>query len=129
MPKRMDISLIKVRGFNAVLYLMVGVQLGALAGIVAFLISFFSHGSVSITTAFSSMFILILGLPLLYMLYRSNDDPVLKRILLALLISFSILTISGIIWYVLSDSLGLPWLVQVANDHGFQLPAHHIRSL
>jgi PAS domain S-box-containing protein len=115
MPKRMDISLIKVRGFNAVLYLLVGVQLAALAGIVAFLISFFSHGSVSIMTAFSSMFILILGLPLLYMLYRSNDDPVLKRILMALLASFSMLTISGITLYVLSDYLGQHWLVPVSQ--------------
>src|SRR5271157_1033580 len=115
MLKRMDISLIKVRGFNAVLYLMVGVQLAALAGIVAFLISFFSHGSVSITTSFSSIFIVVLGLPLLYMLYRSNDDPILKRIIFGLLASISILTASGVIWYVLSDSLGLPWLVQVSK--------------
>ena len=110
MKKSMDFSLLKIKGFNALLYLMVGFQFAALAGIVAFFISSFSNGSVSFPTAASAVFMLILGIPLLFMLYRSNEDAVLKNIFLGLLGTFTILTISGFLGYVAAPSLGYTWL-------------------
>jgi len=110
MRKSKDYSLLKVRGFNALLYLMVGVQFASLAGIVAFFISAFSGGSVSLPTAASAVYMLILGIPLLVMLYRSNEDTVLKNIFLGFLATFSLLTFSGLLSYVASPSLGYQWL-------------------
>jgi PAS domain S-box-containing protein len=115
MGKKLDIDIAKVRGFNTFLYLLVGTQLAVLVGVVTFFIYWFSNGFVSIFTAASSVFMGMLGLPLLFLLYCTNKDRVLKNIFLGLFSAFSILAVSGILWYVLSDSLGAPWIQQAAK--------------
>jgi PAS domain S-box-containing protein len=113
--KNLDIDIAKVRGFNAFLYILIGTQLAVLVGVVTFFIYWFSNGLVSIFTAASSVFMGLLGLPLLFLLYYTNKDRVLKNIFLGLFSAFTILAISGLLSFVLADSLGAPWLQPAAR--------------
>ncbi len=111
----MDINILKVKGFNALIYAFVVVQLALLIGIVTLLISVMSEGFATIDTVISSVLLFMLGLPLFIMLYRSSQDPVMRVILRGLIYSYALLSASGIIWYVIAGAFGIVWLVSVAK--------------
>ncbi len=111
----MDINILKVKGFNALIYVFVVVQLTLLIGIVTLLISLMSRGFATVETVVSAVLLFMLGLPLFVMLYRSNRDPVMGVILRGLIYSYALLSASGIIWYVIAGTFGMQWLVSVAK--------------
>ncbi len=111
----MDIDILRVKGFNVLIYIFVIVQLALLIGIVTLLISIMSRGFATVDTVVSAVLLFMLGLPLVILLYRSNQDPVVKVVFRGLIYSYALLSVSGIVWYVIAGTLGAQWLVSLAK--------------
>lgn len=109
----MDFNILKVKGFNVLIYALIGLQLAMVIGIAMILISALSDLRMAATVSMTVMF--LFGLPMLVLLYTSSTDKTLKTIFLGLTANIAFLSAAGIIWYILSDALGSGWLVQVAK--------------
>ncbi len=111
----MNLNVLKVKGFNLSVYLLMGFQFAILISIVIILISIMSRGFASFDTVVSAVVLFMLGLPILILLYRSSNDRVMKTILLGQTLSYTLLSVSGIIWYILAGTFSMQWLVSIAK--------------
>jgi signal transduction histidine kinase len=74
-----------------------------------------SRGFADIDTVASAVLLFMLGIPVLILLYNSSNDRVVKTILSGQILSFIILSVSGIIWYIIASTLNIQWLVAIAK--------------
>jgi len=109
----MDFNILRVKCFNALIYVLMGFQLAILIGIAIIMLSAISD--IDMVAIFSMSIMFLLGLPLLIILYLSSNDKILKTIFFGITANIAILSVSGIIWYILAESLNSGWLVQVAK--------------
>jgi PAS domain S-box-containing protein len=109
----MDFNILRVKCFNALVYVLMGFQLAILIGIAIIMLSAISD--IDMVAIFSMSIMFLLGLPLLIILYLSSNDKILKTIFFGITANIAILSVSGIIWYILAESLNSGWLVQVAK--------------
>jgi PAS domain S-box-containing protein len=110
----MIMGVLKVKGFNWPIYILMGVQLALLLGIIVILLSAITP-SLDMSTIISAVVIFMLGLPMLVLLYISSADRLVKKVLFGLTFSLALLSLSGIMWYILAGNLNAPWLISVAK--------------
>jgi PAS domain S-box-containing protein len=96
----MDVKLTGVRGFNRLLAALIAVQILILLLVIVLLILPQFKDMLSVTSLVSAASLMILCLPLSFNLCLLSQDRKQKLIFLSLFISFAILTVSGIIWYI-----------------------------
>jgi signal transduction histidine kinase len=111
----MDFNVLKVKGFNLSLYILICVQFALLTGIAILLIAIMARGFADIDTVASAVLLFMLGIPVLILLYSSSNDRVMRTILFGQILSFIILSVSGIIWYIIAGTFNLQWLVSIAK--------------
>ncbi len=109
----MDFNIIKVKGFNTLIYLLMGLQIAMLIGVAAIL--FYAVNDVGVLTTISTTVMFLLGLPLIVLLYISSTDKTLRTVFLGLMANIAIVSIAGIIWYILSDPIGAGWPITLAK--------------
>ena len=111
----MNLNVLKAKGFNISVYLLIGFQFAILIGITILLISIMSRSIASFDTVLSTVFLFMLGLPILLLLYLSSTDRTVKTILLGQTLSYALLSVSGITWYVIAGTFNMQWLVSIAK--------------
>jgi PAS domain S-box-containing protein len=109
----MGLNILKLSKHNLWVYALIGLQLLVLISIATVLIS--AIGRLSLLTAASTTLIFLIGMPILILSYSSAGDRKLKAVLFGLTGNIAILSISGIIWYVLSPAFGIEWLIAIAK--------------
>ncbi|MCD1293543.1 hypothetical protein CUJ83_00845 [Methanocella sp. CWC-04] len=111
----MDINILQAKGVNKFSILLIAAQLCISMVLVAMLVFSIVGDLLSIITVISAVLLNLFCLPLSLLLYRSSKDEILQKIFLGLSMTFALLTISGVIWYILPLVLDLPWLEQAAK--------------
>ena len=109
----MSIKLPDTVGGRFLSYAPMAFQAVILVCIATILLSAF--GLVGVSTAASMVVMFLLGLPLLILLYTSSTDKSLRAVFLGLIGNITLLSISGIIWYLISDLVDIWWLIPLAK--------------
>ncbi len=89
----MDFNILKVKGFNAFIYLLIGLQLAMLIGIASIFLSVVND--IGFATSISTTVMFLLGLPMLALLYSSATDKTLKTVFFGLMSNIAIISIRG----------------------------------
>jgi PAS domain S-box-containing protein len=111
----MDAKVTGVRGFNKLLAALIAVQILILLLVIVLLVLSQFKDMLSVTSIVSAASLMILCFPLSFNLYLLSQDRRQKLIFLSLFISFAILTVSGIIWYIAPAIFNLSGTVPVAK--------------
>lgn len=96
----MDINILKARGSNKIMGLLIAFQLAMLVVIGILMVQLLTHEALPFTTIFSSIFLILICLPLSLYLGMSAPDGVQKKIFLSFAVSFLIMIVSGILWEI-----------------------------
>jgi PAS domain S-box-containing protein len=94
----MDFNIIKARGSNKILGMLIAFQLALLLVIGILLVQLLTNQVLPFSTIFSSVFLILICMPLSLFLYVSAPDSTQKKIFLSFAVSFGIMTLSGILW-------------------------------
>ncbi|MCD1295578.1 hypothetical protein CUJ83_11265 [Methanocella sp. CWC-04] len=107
----MDMQIRRVKSFNIFLFFLIAVQFAILMGVAVILMFSLVIDIFSILSVISYALLLLLSLPLSVLLYKSSTDGTLKAIFFGLMANFTLLSISGFLWYILPLSFDFSWLV------------------
>jgi PAS domain S-box-containing protein len=111
----MDLKKYKVRSFNLLVFLLIALQLIVLMVTLLYFISNSVSGQLPVTTIIGAVMLLLFCVPICFVLYRSNTDEVSKPIFLALSMTFLLVALSGIIWYILPININWELFIPVAK--------------
>ncbi|MCD1293564.1 hypothetical protein CUJ83_00950 [Methanocella sp. CWC-04] len=101
----------KVKMFNIFLFILISFQCAISMSLVTILIYSYVNEFLTMITVISAVLLLMICLPLSIQLYWSSTDKNLKIIFLGLAANYFLLSISGILWYLMPVTFDLPWLV------------------
>jgi len=111
----METKITGVRGFNKLLAALIAVQILILLLVIVLLVLSQFKDMLSVTSIVSAASLMILCFPLSFNLYLLSQDWKQKLIFLSLFVSFAILTVSGIIWYIAPAIFNVPGTVPAAK--------------
>lgn len=112
----MDYNILKAKGSNAIMGMLITFQLAMLMVIGVLLVQLLTSQPLPLTTIFSSVFLILICLPLSLFLYVSAPDDIQKKIFLSFVVSFSIIIASGILWNIVPIALPDISLVPLAKS-------------
>ncbi len=95
-------------------FAMMGFEFAMAIAIALFLIASATGNFLSLPSAMAAVILSLLCLPVIVMLYWSEDDAALRKTFQGLIVYFVIQTISGVTWYLLSKAITDPALVDLA---------------
>jgi PAS domain S-box-containing protein len=111
----MDFKKYNVRSFNLLVFLLIALQLIVLMVTLLYFISSSVSNQLPITTIIGAVMLLLFCVPICFVLYRSNTDEVSKPIFLALSITFLLVALSGIMWYILPININWALFIPLAK--------------
>ncbi len=109
----MDAKIVRVKGFNFVLILLVAIFLISLITSSILIVYSYVPSDIAITSVIGVVGIIILGLPMSYILYTSNNDRTSKLIFIAIGATMISVVVSGTIWYVLPSVIDSPLIIPI----------------
>ena len=99
---------------DAAPYAMMGFEFAMAVAIALFLIASATGNFLALPSALAAVILSLLCLPVIVMLYWSEDDAALRKTFQGLIVYFVFQTISGVTWYLLSMAITDPALVDMA---------------
>ncbi len=99
---------------DAAPFAMMGFEFAMAIAIALFLIASATGNFLSLPSALAAVILSLLCLPVIVMLYWSEDDAALRKTFRGLIVYFVIQTISGVTWYLLSMAISDPVIVDLA---------------
>jgi PAS domain S-box-containing protein len=103
-------EIIKIKLFNALLVLLIAVQLVVSAGMIALMLTSSAGMFSSMGMVVSSAFLLLICLPISVYLFSSSPDRVIRRLFSGISAMFVLVSAGGIIGYVLPAFFPVPWI-------------------
>lgn len=105
----------RVRGLNLLIYLLISTQVLLLIYVISMLVFSVVQDVLSMITSVSAVLLFLVSLPLTVMIYLSSPERDVRTMDLGLMTSVAMVSISGIIWYVISPTIDAVWLIGVAK--------------
>ena len=99
---------------DAAPFAMMGFEFAMAIAIALFLIASATGNFLALPSALAAVILSLLCLPMIVMLYWSEDDAALRKTFQGLIVYFVIQTISGVTWYLLSMAISDPVIVDLA---------------
>lgn len=109
----MDLKLLRVKGFNLFLILIVAALLILIMTTSILIIYSYVHTELSITSVIAFVGLLILGFPICILLFKSNTDRASKLLFISIGATMISIVISGVIWYIIPVSVNSPLFIPV----------------
>lgn len=111
----MDFKRFKSKSFNALVFMLIALQLIVLLITTLFFVAFSVSNELSVTTILGAILLLLFCVPICIVLYKTNTDEVSRSIFFALSLAFSTIALSGILWYILPINFQWDGFVPIAK--------------
>lgn len=108
-------SIVRVKGFNVAIILLVSLWIAVLIFVVSSLMASYLTGTFTLMTAAAGVMMILVGLPLSVVIYLECPVGDFKEITKGLAVFIAVVTTSGIVMFVLPYSFNLFWLPVVGQ--------------
>ena len=101
--------------FNYIIIFLVALQIVVMMGITIAMVYSLVNDTLTLLSSISFVFLLLLSLPLSVLLFRSSKVNILKTIFFGIMADFALLSISGILWFIVPLTMDAPWMIFLAK--------------